>query len=43
MIVKSIEEAMMKVRLGGEVKKEVEEKHQSVVQSKGELFTFKHT
>lgn len=43
MIVKSIEEAMMKVRLGGELKKDVVEEEQSVVQSKEELFTFKHT
>lgn len=43
MIVKSIEEAMMKVRLGGERKKEVVEEEQSAVQSKEELFTFKHT
>lgn len=43
MIVKSIEEAMMKVRLGGELKKDVAEGEQSVVQSKEELFTFKHT
>ncbi len=43
MIVKSIEEAMMKVRLGGEIKKDVVEEEQSVVQSKEELFTFKHT
>ena len=42
MIVKSIEEAMLKVRLGGERKKDVEEE-QSAVQSKEELFTFKHT
>ena len=40
---KSIEEAMMKVRLGGELKKDVVEEEQSVVQSKEELFTFKHT
>lgn len=43
MIVKSIEEAMMKVRLGGEVKKEVVEEEQPTLQSKEELFTFKHT
>ncbi|PEB25578.1 peptide ABC transporter permease [Bacillus toyonensis] len=43
MIVKSIEEAMLKVRLGGEIKKPVVEEEQSVVQSKEELFTFKHT
>lgn len=43
MIVKSIEEAMLKVRLGGELKKDVVEGEQSVVQSKEELFTFKHT
>ena len=39
MIVKSIEEAMMKVRLGGEIKKDVVEEEQSAVQSKEELFT----
>ena len=39
MIVKSIEEAMMKVRLGGELKKDVVEEEQSAVQSKEELFT----
>ena len=38
---KSIEEAMMKVRLGGEIKKDVVEEEQSAVQSKEELFTFK--
>lgn len=43
MIVKSLEEAMLKVRLGGEIKKEVVEEEQSAVQSKEELFTFKHT
>lgn len=43
MIVKSIEEAMLKVRLGGEIKKDVVEAEQSVVQSKEDLFTFKHT
>ncbi len=43
MIVKSIEEAMMKVRLGGEMKKDVVKEEQSAVQSKEELFTFKHT
>ena len=43
MIVKSIEEAMMKVRLGGEIKKTDVEEEQSAVQSKEELFTFKHT
>ncbi len=43
MIVKSIEEAMMKVRLGGEIKKDAIEEEQSAVQSKEELFTFKHT
>ncbi|GMR67669.1 hypothetical protein BAC7755_43360 [Bacillus sp. MN7755] len=43
MIVKSIEEAMMKVRLGGEIKRDVVEEEQSAVQSKEELFTFKHT
>ncbi|EJR57999.1 hypothetical protein IIM_00074 [Bacillus cereus VD107] len=43
MIAKSIEEAMMKVRLGGEVKKEVAEEEQPNLQSKEELFTFKHT
>ena len=42
MIVKSLEEAMLKVRLG-EIKKEVVEEEQSAVQSKEELFTFKHT
>ena len=39
MIVKSIEEAMLKVRLGGEIKKDVVEAEQSVVQSKEDLFT----
>lgn len=43
MIVKSIEEAMMKVRLGGVIKKTDVEKEQPAVQSKEELFTFKHT
>lgn len=43
MIVKSIEEAMMKVRLGGEIKKDIVEEEQSAVHSKEELFTFKHT
>ncbi|EJQ41915.1 hypothetical protein IEE_04405 [Bacillus cereus BAG5X1-1] len=43
MIVKSIEEAMMKVRLGGERKKTALEEEQPAVQSKEELFTFKHT
>ena len=43
MIIKSIEEAMMKVRLGGEIKKATIEEEQSAVQSKEELFTFKHT
>lgn len=43
MIVKSIEEAMMKVRLGGEIKKTDVEEGQPVVPSKEELFTFKHT
>ncbi|MED1412281.1 MULTISPECIES: ABC transporter permease [Bacillus] len=43
MIAKSIEEAMMKVRIGGEVKKEVAEEEQPNLQSKEELFTFKHT
>lgn len=43
MIAKSIEEAMMKVRLGGEIKKEVAEEEQPNLQSKEELFTFKHT
>ena len=42
MIVKSIEEAMMKVRLGGEIKKDVVEEEQSAVQSKEELFTLRY-
>ena len=43
MIVKSIEEAMLKVRLGGERKRKHVEEEQSALQSKEELFTFKHT
>jgi len=40
---KSIEEAMLKVRLGGERKRKHVEEEQSALQSKEELFTFKHT
>ncbi len=40
MIVKSIEEAMMKVRLGGELKKDVVEEEQSAVQSKRRVIYF---
>ncbi|KFN01107.1 ABC transporter permease subunit [Bacillus clarus] len=42
MIVKSIEEAMLKVRLGIGVKREEAETVQPAIQSKDELFTFKH-
>ena len=45
MIVRSIEGAMRKVRVGGsEKKEEIDEKQlQSIAQSKEDLFTFKHT